>query len=178
MRELALRAGVSLSYVSQIEKGTANVSVRLLRQLAEVFSIEWVDLYQPTSPASAVLRRADRPTFSPGGGQVHHAVTRAPLTDLEVGVVDYAPGATVGDETYTHGDVHEIFIVLKGRFRFHLGGEDFEMAPGDSVDFRSSMPHMLTSLGPDAGEGLWIASPPTGRPAPSLFIPEPSAPTD
>jgi hypothetical protein len=49
------------------------------------------------------------------------------------------------------------------------------MEPGDSIDFRSSTPHMLTSVGPELGEGLWIATPPTGRRAESLFVPETDA---
>lgn len=163
MRDLAQRAGISVSYISQIENGQGNASVRLLRKLADVFAIQWIDFYQEQAVVGRVLRKSERPTFSPGGGQTHHTITRPPLLDLEVGVVDYEPGASIGDDEYTHGDVHEIFLVLKGRFLFRLQGEDFEMEEGDSIDFRSSVPHMVKSLGPEVGEGLWIATPPTGR---------------
>lgn len=164
MRELATRAGVSVSYISQIEAGTANVSVVMLRKLAGVFGIEWIEFYQEMPSSRGVLRKADRPSFDPGGGQRHYAITRRPLLDVEVGVVEYEPGAFIGGEEYTHDDSHEIFLVLKGRFAFHLDGQDHELGEGDSVDFRSSMPHGVRSLGPEVGEGLWITAPPTGRP--------------
>jgi transcriptional regulator with XRE-family HTH domain len=167
MRDLAERAGASLSYISQIEAGTANVSVAMLRKLAGVFGIEWIEFYQEMPSSHGVLKKADRPAFDPGGGQRHYAITRRPLVDVEVGVVEYEPGAFIGGDDYTHDDCHEIFVVLKGRFAFRLDGEEFELSEGDSVDFRSSVPHMVRSLGPEVGEGLWIAAPPTGRPVPA-----------
>lgn len=164
MRELASRAEVSVSYISQIEAGSANVSVTMLRRLADVFGIEWVHFYDDRPATPGVLRKADRPRFDPGGGQRHYAITLPPLLDVEVGVVEYEPGAFSGGEDYTHDDDnHEIFIVLRGRFLFQLSGEEFEMAEGDSVDFRSSMPHLAKSLGPEVGEAMWITAPPTGR---------------
>lgn len=163
MRDLAAAAGISVSYVSQIEKGAANASVPMLRRLAEVFGVEWLDFYSDRGSKGRVLKKAERPTFSPGGGQVHHAITLPPLLDVEVGVVEYEPGAVMGDSDYTHGDVQEIFVVLKGRFRFTLDGDAFEMSEGDSVEFRSSVPHMLVSIGDETGEALWVTSPPAGR---------------
>jgi mannose-6-phosphate isomerase-like protein (cupin superfamily) len=165
MRELASRAGVSVSYISQIEAGTANVSVVMLRKLAGVFGIEWIEFYQDMPASRGVLKKADRPSFDPGGGQRHYAITRRPLLDVEVGVVEYEPGAFIGGDDYTHDDSHEIFLVLKGRFTFRLDGEEFDLQEGDSVDFRSSIPHMVRSVGPEVGEGLWITAPPTGRSA-------------
>lgn len=163
LRALATEAGVSASYVSLIENGQANVSVQLLRRLANVFGIEWLDLFQNPPQEGRVLRREDRPRLSPGGGQVHHSITRPPLLDLEVGAVEYSQGSSSGEFPYAHGDVHEVFIVLKGRFHFELQDEVFEMRHGDSIDFRSSVPHKVTALD-DVNEGLWISTPPAGLP--------------
>ncbi len=164
MRDLAQRAGVSVSYISQIESGSANVSVVMLRRLAEVFGIEWVEFYNDPPTARGALKKAARPRFDPGGGQRHYAITLPPLLDVEVGVVEYEPGAHIGGDDYTHDDDnHEIFFVIRGNFLFRLDGEEFLLEEGDSMDFRSSMPHMVKSLGPEVGEAMWITTPPTGR---------------
>ena len=160
MRDLAELSGVSASYISQIENGRANASLQTLRNLASAFGVAWVDFFQAPPARGRVLRKADRPVI-PGPGTRHHSITQPPLLDVEVTVTEYEPGAVVGDEDYVHGDSHEVFVVLSGRFVFRLDDQDFEMTEGDSIELRTSVPHMLTNVGPGVGEGLWVVTPPS-----------------
>lgn len=161
MRELAAAAEVSVSYVHQIENGTANAGIKVLRRLADVFSIQWIDFFSRTDRTDPVLRKAERPSFTAGGGTTYYSITPAPLLDIEVSVTEYEPGAVVGDDDYAHGDIREIFLVVRGRFRFRLAGVDYEMFEGDSIDFRSSVTHSITNIGDEVGEGVWVSNPPS-----------------
>ena len=166
MRELASRSGLSAGYLSQIENGKANVTVQSLRKLAAVFGIAWSDFFVRADEGGAVLRRADRRRLAFGSGQRDYGIARLPLIDVDVSVSEYEPGVTVGDEEYVHDDLHEIFVVVRGTIRFRLEGVDHDLEPGDSVDFRSSTPHMLTNTGDELAEGLWVICPPAGSSTP------------
>lgn len=62
--------------------------------------------------------------------------------------VDYAvlpPQSSIG--THTHGDNEELYLVLEGRGRMHLDGEDFEVEPGSVILNRAGGTHGLTNTG-------------------------------
>lgn len=168
-RELANRAGVSAGYISQIETGKANASLQTVRAIAEAFGVQWTELFEARPRHGQVLRKADRPKLTSTSTVQHYGITKPPVTDVEVLVSEYEPGDAVGDENYTHGDSHEIVVILKGRFLFRLLDQEFELNEGDSLDYRTSTPHMITNIGDTVGEALWVVTPPSGLPvSPSL----------
>lgn len=161
MRELAARAGVSAGYVSQIENGQANASLTVVRAIAAAFGITWLELFQPGPSHGRVLRRADRPRLFSDGSVVHYGITQPPIGNVEVLVSEYAPGEGAGDDTYTHGDSQEICLVVRGRLRFVIGGEEHVLDAGDSVEYRTSTPHSLVNIGDDVAEAVWVVTPPS-----------------
>jgi mannose-6-phosphate isomerase-like protein (cupin superfamily) len=88
-------------------------------------------------------------------------LTPRPLEHLQVVLGELDAGGSTGDEPYTHGDSEELLVVLAGIVSLQLGTEMFELATGDSIDYRSSTPHRLTNIGGDVAEVMWIISPPS-----------------
>jgi mannose-6-phosphate isomerase-like protein (cupin superfamily) len=50
----------------------------------------------------------------------------------------------------------EFGIVLSGRLRVTVGFEDYELGPGDSVSFDSTVPHRLHNEGDETVEAVWV----------------------
>ncbi|TDE89570.1 XRE family transcriptional regulator [Occultella glacieicola] len=165
IRDLAAATGRSPSYIHQIESGSANAAFAVLRSLADALSIKLIDLFEEPGASGKVLRRRERPSILHGDGVRTFAITPPPLLDVEVTSTEYPPGGIVGGPDYTHGDVREIFIVVRGTFLFTLGESSFELAVGDSLDFRSSVPHQITNVGSEVAEAIWVSSPPASLPA-------------
>ena len=88
-------------------------------------------------------------------------LTPRPLRHLEVFAGELEVGGSTGAEAYAHGDSEELFVVLSGTVQLELGGELFELASGDSIDYRSSTPHRVVNVGVDQAEVMWIISPPS-----------------
>src|SRR5436305_9679021 len=85
LREVAERAGLSESFLSQVERGRASASIASLRRIADSLGIGISDLFQPLEPAwPRVLRRADRPTLAFGILGRKMLLTPQPLHELEV----------------------------------------------------------------------------------------------
>src|SRR6266705_6537767 len=67
LREIAQRAGLSESFLSQVERGRASASIASLRRIADGLGVSVADLFQPTGLAQPrVLRRDERPTLAFG----------------------------------------------------------------------------------------------------------------
>lgn len=162
LRTVADRAGLSESFLSQVELGRASASIASLRRIAQALGVSVADLFEPSGmPRPRVLRRDERPALAFGILGRKLLLTPRPLQHLEVFVGELDPGGSTGNEPYSHGDSEELFVVLSGSVQLALGGELHELESGDSIDYRSSTPHRISNVGEDLAEVMWIISPPS-----------------
>jgi transcriptional regulator with XRE-family HTH domain len=162
LREVAESAGVSESFVSQLERGRSSASVATLQRLAAAVGIEVSDLFSGESQSGPrVLRRHERQLLEWGHLGRKALLTPKPFHSLEAVAAVFDPGGSTGDEPYTHGDSEELLLVLAGRIQLQLGSELLDLSTGDSVDYRSSTPHRVSNPGDETAEVLFVISPPS-----------------
>jgi transcriptional regulator with XRE-family HTH domain len=162
LREVAESAGVSESFVSQLERGRSSASVATLQRLAAAVGIEISDLFageQHSGPR--VLRRQERQLLEWGHLGRKALLTPKPFHSLEAVAASFDPGGSTGDEPYTHGDSEELLLVLAGRVHLQLGSELLDLSTGDSVNYRSSTPHRVSNPSDEPAEVLFVISPPS-----------------
>jgi transcriptional regulator with XRE-family HTH domain len=163
LKAVAERADVSESFLSQVERGKASASVSSLTRIAAALGVSVADLFEPNGSQRQprVLRREARPALGFGDLGRKYLLTPRPLEHLEVFIGELDPGGSTGDDPYTHGDSEELFVVLSGRVHLQLGEQVHELEPGDSIDYRSSVPHRVTNAGDTPAEVMWVISPPS-----------------
>jgi len=162
LREVAERAGLSESFLSQVERGRASGSIASLRRIADGLGVTMADLFQPSGLTQPrVLRRDERPTLAFGILGRKMLLTPRPLHQLEVFVGEIDPGGSTGAEQYAHGDSEELFVVLSGKVRLELGDGIHELETGDSIGYWSSTPHRVSNAGDGTAEVMWVISPPS-----------------
>jgi mannose-6-phosphate isomerase-like protein (cupin superfamily) len=153
---------LSESFLSQVERGRSSASIASLRRIAEALGVSIADLFGPDgTPRPRVLRRDERPALSFGILGRKLLLTPRPLQNLEVFAGELEVGGSTGEQPYAHGDSEELFVVVSGTVQLELGGEVFELEPGDSIDYRSSTPHRISNVGQQLAEVMWIISPPS-----------------
>jgi len=162
LKTIADRAGVSESFLSQVERGRASASIASLRRIANALGVSVADLFEPDGPPRPrVLRKDERPALAFGVLGRKLLLTPQPLQHLEVFVGELDPGGSTGPEPYAHGDSEELFVVIAGAVQLELGGDLHDLEAGDSIDYRSSTPHRITNVGEERAEVMWIISPPS-----------------
>jgi transcriptional regulator with XRE-family HTH domain len=161
LKQVADKAGVSPSFLSQVERGLAATSIASLKRIAASLDLSMSDLFEPNAlERPRVLRRRDRPALAFGHLGHKYLVTPRPLQFLEVFVGEFEPGGTTG-EPYSHGDSEELFMVLEGKVHLQVDEQIFDMEPGDSIDYRSSSMHRVSNPYVEPAQVLWIISPPS-----------------
>jgi transcriptional regulator with XRE-family HTH domain len=163
LRTVADRAGLSESFLSQVERGVASPSVASLQRIAGALNVSVADLFQPDGSRTEprVLRRESRPTLALGTRGRKFLLTPRPLENLEVFIGELQPGGATAESPYLHGDSEELVVVLSGTVELQLEDRVFELTTGDSIDYRSSVPHKLVNSGEAIAEVMWIISPPS-----------------
>ena len=165
-RRMSLRAlgdltGTTASFLSQLERGLTGANTGTLMRVASALGIGMQDLFDAAQrPVRKVLRKAERPSLSAHGCRKTLLSSR-PVRDVEVYVGEFDIGGSTGERPYSHGDAHEVFIVLKGCVELTLGDETHVLEEGDSIEYPTSLAHKTVNIGAVLAEVMWIISPPT-----------------
>lgn len=152
LTELARRAGVAKSTLSQLESGTGNPSVETLWALAVALGVPFSQLVAAPTPGVQVIRagegprvRSERADFT---GTLLAAGSRH--TRRDVYVIELGPGAVRRAEPHIPGSVEHL-VIAAGRLRAGPTDAPVELAPGDYVGFAGDTPHQYEALAP----GTW-----------------------
>lgn len=164
LREVAARSGLSISFLSAVERGLSGISVAALRRTLAACDATLAELRgDPAPPHGAgrtrLVRRTERRIIEAEGGvRIEDLAVEAALLEPQLFVL--APGAT-SDGTYHHPG-EEFMFVLEGRVAVWLDeAEYYELGPGDALTYPSTLPHRFACLGPTAARLIWVNTPPS-----------------
>ncbi|HEX2031136.1 MAG TPA: cupin domain-containing protein [Actinomycetota bacterium] len=162
LRAVAQAAGISESFLSQVERGVASPSVASLRRIAESLGESVGSLFEGPASGGKVVRVADRRRLvHPRRHWEDVLLTPSDSKRLQVILSMIEPGAGSGKQPYAHDSDEECVIVLKGRLEFWVEEERFDLDEGDSLVFESRRPHRNRNPGPTKAEVLWVITPPS-----------------
>ncbi len=156
---VAKAAGISVGFLSAIERSHMSPSVGTLRKLARFYETNILDFFDPMESRSRLVPPHKRKVLEAGRG-VRMELLAWGNTLMEPHLFRIAPHAGSG-ESYTH-EGEEFLYVLRGELRISLEHEEeFNLRPGDSFYFESSTPHCWTNPGKRETWVLWVNTPPT-----------------
>ena len=167
LRELARRAGVSPSLVSQIELDRVNPSVSTLYSLVTELGMTMGEVFGDAEPTlGTVVRTADdglverpetRRVINLASGVRWERLTPHSERDVEFLRVEYPVGAEScpADALVTHGG-REYGYVTRGTLGVRVGFDEYELGPDDSIAFDSSSPHRLWTIGDEPAHAIWV----------------------
>jgi transcriptional regulator with XRE-family HTH domain/mannose-6-phosphate isomerase-like protein (cupin superfamily) len=196
LRELANKAEVSASMLSQIETGKVFPSVRSLYTIASALEVS-VDYFfpdqsngrmnpdsasiepqqamtasemrdaklnggtgieqefAPQAEASPVIHAGARPTIELKGGVTWARLTALAEAEAEFLEITYAPGAMSG-VSMSHHEGREFGFILEGELVIELGFESYTLHAGDSIIFKSTVPHRLINRSSRPMRAVWV----------------------
>jgi DNA-binding transcriptional MerR regulator/quercetin dioxygenase-like cupin family protein len=159
LSKVARAAGVSVGFLSALERGQMSASVATLRRLARFYRINILALFDPSESNPGRVRPEDRKVLEAGPG-VRMELLSWGQTVMEPHLFRIAPDAGSG-ESYAH-EGEEFLYILQGSLAITLdGGEQHILEEGDSFYFESSAQHSWTNPGKKEAYVLWVNTPPT-----------------
>ncbi len=160
LKQVAERTGLSISFLSAIERGVTGPSVSTLNKLTKSYGITILDLLDGQHGVKRLVRTAERPQLPGSGSGVTVEHLALGTLQMEPQLFSVQPGA--GSEgAYDH--IGEEFIfVLAGTLEIWLEElEHYLLTPGDCLYFPSTLPHRWRNPGSEETKLLWVNTPPT-----------------
>ncbi|MFC6082596.1 cupin domain-containing protein [Sphaerisporangium aureirubrum] len=157
LRGLSTRSGLSIGFLSQVERGISSIGLTALGGVAAALDRGVADFFEPEHedgggdtgatvarlPSHFTLTRAQTPSTEYVSGQQTYRMlsTRGPNLLLEPLLVRIAPGGR-REDAYGHAG-EEFAYVLEGELLYEVDGVEHRLLAGDSVHLRSTVPHSM-----------------------------------
>ena len=159
LAQVARATGVSVGFLSALERGQMRSSVATLRRIAKFYRTNILSLFEAAGDNPRLVRPRQRKILETTPG-VRMELLAWGHTVMEPHLFRIKPGGGSG-ESYSH-EGEEFLHVLRGDFEIWLDAkEHYHLKPGDSLYFESSTPHRWKNPGRSETWLLWINTPPT-----------------
>jgi transcriptional regulator with XRE-family HTH domain len=160
--EIAQKAGISVSMLSQIERGMVAPSVETLLMVCGVLDLDPSDLFKQIGAAAPVRihHKGERLRNELGGVRYEQLMTSLhPMYQAEMFLIEVAAGKSSAFSGGGHEGA-EMGYVLAGIAVLTVDGEPFPIREGDSIYFNAQLPHQVANTGSDTFRAVWSIAPP------------------
>jgi transcriptional regulator with XRE-family HTH domain len=159
LAELARRAGVSTASVHKIEKSGMTPTIATLMKIASALgtSVSFFIDEDVEVPAAIVVRGDERARLytSKTGIALDNVSGRYGRYRLAGAEASVEPLASSGPDPMRHPG-EELVYLLEGTMRFTVDGKEIQLAPGDSIHFRTDRPHTWENPSEHPARALWF----------------------
>jgi transcriptional regulator with XRE-family HTH domain len=162
LKEVELKAKVSATHISEIERGMTSPTVGALTKIARALGTEPSYFLQTdTTPPVSVVRRVNRRGLTDEGwgarlNRLCNGIRGSEMSFLEI-VME--PGKDGKVEPIIHSG-EEFVYVTKGVVEIYIGLDRHLLKEGDSLHFRLNEPHTIRNIGDGTARLLWSTLPP------------------
>ncbi len=163
LTDLSKRSGLSKSHISQIENERISPSVAAIVKLSNALGVPLSSFFEEGEEAGNkyIVKQHERKKFTVEGSGVVYELLSSDLKDkiMEAAVIKFAKGAGSNGQLYSY-EGEQVGLLLKGKLEINLNGQKFIMEEGDSIYFKSSIPHSGRNIADGESVAVWVITPP------------------
>ena len=159
LKEVAQATGLSISFISALERGGSGASVASLRRLAGAYGVTMRELFgADLEQSTPLVRGEERPVMQWDNGVRFEEMASGEKV-MDPSYIRVPPGA--GSEGFYSHNGEEFVYVVSGVLFVELKDQGtFRVAPGDTLYFPSTTQHRWWA-GDQPVEAVYVNTPPT-----------------
>lgn len=147
LRSLAAAAEVSVSFLSQVERGTASPSIASLMRIARALDQTIGSLFEARTDNWLVRAGQGSRLVHPSRQWDEEMLSPREFSKLQVIRSTLAVGGSTGAEPLSYGPSETSMVVQSGTVDVTIGGEIHRLERGDCLSFDSSTQHSIINAG-------------------------------
>jgi transcriptional regulator with XRE-family HTH domain len=160
LQQLADRAGVSAAAIHKVEKSGMTPTIATLMKIAAALGKSvghFIEESEPLRPVTHIRAGERARLFTSKQGLVLQNISGRYGPFFVAGAEAHVePLADSGPDPMVHPG-EELVLVVEGTMRFVVGGEAYELEEGDSLHFRTTLPHSWSNPSEVPARAIWLA---------------------
>lgn len=158
LKEVSEATGLSISFISALERGGSGASIASLRLLAGAYGVSMRELFgADLEQSTPLVRAADRPVMQWENGVRFEEMASGEKV-MDPSYIKVPPGG--GSEGFYSHNGEEFIYVISGTLYVELRDQKtYSLSPGDTLYFPSTTPHRWWADEPV--EAIYVNTPPT-----------------
>lgn len=152
---LAKEAGLSASYISNLERGACSPTIDNLQNICGALGISIVKLLDDQTWDNCVIRANEREIIYEQKGQVRYESidfgANRTLSGLEITIEPHCKY----QKEWSH-DYEEMGLILKGELTLSLNNEEYTLTKGDAFYIESNAKHKISNNTDEDCVSYWV----------------------
>jgi mannose-6-phosphate isomerase-like protein (cupin superfamily) len=141
LTELSKRTGLSVPFLSQVERGSKGLSLTSLRSIADGLGVSvnyFLDIHDQDE---RVRSTDDLHFFSLDGSKIRYARLGSTAKDRELEPLYVVIPPKFADTEVSKHPGEEFFYVLRGTLTVQVGKKTYRLGPGQTIHYKSGLRH-------------------------------------
>ncbi len=162
LEELSLKCGYSKALISRIENNSVSPSITSLSEISLALDLKLYDIFASFDDTEPVIvRKTERRKFTQSNGMrdVEYLANGLSQRKMQPLLVSLNKGSSRANGCSTHNG-EEFLHVFQGTIEVSIGSGKFILSPGDSIHFKSTIPHGYRGIGRGKAVTLKVTYPP------------------
>ena len=163
LKQLAEETGLSIGFLSQLERGMSSIAVDSLAKIAQVLGVSLSTFFADAQVVSQdPISRSSELHWNADGPEIAQAMLSRDLYGFDIlpRIFQLMPMADEYQEAAIHRHSGEEFIyVLEGVVTVLHGDREYTLYPGDSIQIHSNIPHNWVNRTNKIARLLSVSSP-------------------
>lgn len=155
LQQLSAASGVSVGYLSQVERGNATPTLGTLTQIAQALEVDAGYFILAPRAVDSLTREGARPKFGVAGSSIEYEQIGADRAGHELTsyIINVPPGYA---SEVVHHVGEEIIYILDGEISQLVGEREYQMGAGDSLHYLGTTPHCWSNKADTPARILWV----------------------
>jgi transcriptional regulator with XRE-family HTH domain len=147
LRELASRTRLSVSFLSQVERGICSITLVSLRKIADAMGVNLRSIVALDEPESFVKRKENSVQIHLEKSYTSYVLLSGKFENREMEALILTMEPRMADAEESSHEGEEFFFVLQGMATITVEGEKYVIPEGESIHFPSFLRHKVMNLG-------------------------------
>jgi transcriptional regulator with XRE-family HTH domain len=160
LRELADKTNLTASFLSQLERGVTNASLKSLQRIADALGVPLLYFLSESPNQSPVVRSGDRSKLDLDDARVSYELLTPDLTGKLEALLGTIKSGCDNIVRTLSVETEEVIFVLEGSLTVGLKDQEYILNAGDSIYFNGRDLHKLTCGGDSKTRWISVITPP------------------
>lgn len=166
LNDAAEKSGLSVSYISQLERDLVEPSLSSLKKIATALNTPIYLLIDDTENENIVMKKSERPCMTFANSDTRYEIVSTTANNINFSpkmmmVEFFIPANGEDSDDYITHVAEELIMLTEGELEVTYGDTIYTLNEGDSIYVQENIPHRIVNNGSKDAKGYYVITPPS-----------------